>query len=188
MSTVMVLTPTAAARQLHRITGVHPTEWLRTGSPERLEHLTDLLLDIAAEDEERGRQTARLYRIAQGEPTAPPTVANVPALRIAERSTGARLISTASVPASGQVLISPRGHWRRTDDARLDTGDAVCRGCGYADSWQHIDRRVGCPAPATTTQIRAALAGAPLREFEAELLATHQAADSTPEQLARSAA
>lgn len=185
MSTTLLLTPHAAARELQRVTGVHATEWLRTRSPERLEYLADLLLDM---DEAPGRAAASLYRLAQGEPPAPPPTADTPdlsELRITECTNRARLVSVASSPAAGQVLISPRGHWRRTDDARLDTGDAVCRGCGYADSWQHIDNRGGCPAPATTTQLRAALKGAPLRQFEADLLTTHQAADSTPEQLTR---
>lgn len=191
MSTTLVLTPHAAAHQLHHITGVHATEWLHTRDPERLEYLTDLLLDIATTDENRGRQMASLYRIAQGEePTPPPSAAapNLLDLRAVECSTGAHLVSVASSPTSGQVLISPRGHWRRVDDARLDTGDAVCRGCGYADSWQHIDNRSSCPRPADTDQLRAALGSAPLRDIDAELLATHQAVDSMPDQLTRSAA
>lgn len=67
MSTTPTPQQQAAAQQLHHMTGLHLTEWLNTGSPERLEFMADMLLALDHQDEAQAKEAARLYRIAQGE-------------------------------------------------------------------------------------------------------------------------
>jgi hypothetical protein len=159
-----------AGSGLHRVEDVASEVWLRltehaaiAGLPADEEALLELLEEmVAVAASEQITVSVREVSSETVVPAASPLAGvprrMLPVSRI-DYAHGAFYIAGA-IDGPG-VVVTQRGHWYATYDARNAQNNKVCRGCGVDGHFEYIlDSRGGsdgCPATATAAHIRDAL-------------------------------